>query len=68
MERSKIFLNQEEKYEKIEKLEKEIKTMEYSIQTGNCPEYQNIFRLDEDDYKALIEVRRKKIKELVKDL
>ena len=52
----------------IEKLEKEIKTMEYSIQTGNCPEYQNIFRLDEDDYKALIEVRRKKIKELVKDL
>lgn len=68
MEKSKIFLNQEEKYEKIEKLEKEIKTMEYSIQTGNCPEYQNIFRLDEDDYKALIEVRRKKIKELVKDL
>lgn len=68
MERSKIFLNQEEKYEKIEKLEKEIKTMEYSIQTENCPEYQNIFRLDEDDYKALIEVRRKKIKELVKDL
>ena len=68
MEKSKIFMNQEEKYEKIEKLEKEIKTMEYSIQTGNCPEYQNIFRLDEDDYKALIEVRRKKIKELVKDL
>ena len=68
MEKSKIFLNQEEKYEKIEKLEKEIKTMEYSIQTGNCPEYQNIFRLDEDDYKALIEVRRKKIKEFVKDL
>jgi hypothetical protein len=68
MEKSKIFLNQEENYEKIEKLEKEIKTMEYSIQTGNCPEYQNIFRLDEDDYKALIEVRRKKIKELVKDL
>lgn len=68
MEKSKIFLNQEEKYEKIEKLEKEIKTMEYSIQIGNCPEYQNIFRLDEDDYKALIEVRRKKIKELVKDL
>lgn len=68
MEKSKIFLNQEEKYEKIEKLEKEIKTMEYSIQTGNCPEYQNIFRLDEDDYKALIEVRRKKIKKLVKDL
>lgn len=68
MEKSKIFLNQEERYKEIEKLEKEIKTMEYSIQTGNCPEYQNTFRLDEDDYKALMEVRRKKIKELVKDL
>ena len=34
MEKSKIFLNQEERYKEIEKLEKEIKTMEYSIQTA----------------------------------
>lgn len=39
-------MDQEEKYKEIEKLEKEIKTMGYSIQTGNCPEYQNTFRLD----------------------
>ena len=51
------------KRKEIEHLEKEIKTLEGRIKILNGgSEYFNVFQLDRDDFEALIELRRRKIK------
>lgn len=69
MERSKEFLKQEQKYNEIDRLEQEIKSLKDSIDfVGNGKQYFNVFQLDKDDFKALIEVRKTKIKNIESDL
>ena len=65
MEKSKEFLMQEQIYKEIERIESEIKSLEYDINIiGKGKRYLSEFPLDKDDYIALMEVRKRKINEL----
>ena len=64
MEKTKEFLEKERIYNQINQMEREINSLQNSIRniTRDETRYLNEFALDKDDLKALIEVRKQKIR------